>query len=65
MPLGQAMVAPVPGPDRVIRVWLDRKFVDRLGEIGSPGESYSDVILRMARDVVTAISSWTSSPQFY
>jgi hypothetical protein len=30
-PLGQAMVPPLPGgPDGLIRVWLDRKFVDQL-----------------------------------
>jgi predicted CopG family antitoxin len=32
----------------MIRIWLDRKFVDRLGQMCSPGESYSDVILRLA-----------------
>jgi hypothetical protein len=47
-PLGQAMVAPPPGPDGEIKVWLDQKFVDRLGEMRGPGESYSDVILRLA-----------------
>ena len=31
-----------------IRIWLDRKFVDRLGQMRGPGESYSDVILRLA-----------------
>jgi hypothetical protein len=34
--------------DGLIRVWLDRKFVDRLAQMRGPGESYSDVILRMA-----------------
>ena len=47
-PFGQAMVAPPPGPDGLIRIWLDREFVDRLGRMREPGESYSDVILRMA-----------------
>ena len=40
--LGTTDASPGPGPDGLIRIWLDRKFVDRLGEIGSPGESYSD-----------------------
>jgi len=31
-----------------MRIWLDRKFVDRLLELRSPGESYSDVIMRLA-----------------
>ena len=30
-PVGQAMVAPPPGPDGLIRICLDREFVDRLG----------------------------------
>ena len=41
--------APSPlGEDGLIRVWLDCKFVDRLGQMRGPGESYSDVILRLA-----------------
>jgi len=28
-------------------VWLERKFVDRLAAMRCPGESYSDVILRL------------------
>jgi hypothetical protein len=31
-------------------IWLDRAVVDRLRAMRSPGESYSDVILRMARE---------------
>jgi hypothetical protein len=37
------------GPDGLIRIWLDPKFVDRLGQMRGPGESYSEVILRMAK----------------
>jgi hypothetical protein len=40
---------PSRGPDGLIRIWLDRKFVDRLGQMRGPGETYSDVILRLAR----------------
>jgi hypothetical protein len=29
-------------------VWLDRRFVDRLRAMREPGESYSDVIRRLA-----------------
>jgi hypothetical protein len=29
-------------------VWLDEVWVDRLGAMRGPGESYSDVILRLA-----------------
>jgi hypothetical protein len=46
--LGTADAAPRPGPDGLIRIWLDRKFVDRLAQMRGPGETYSDVILRMA-----------------
>jgi hypothetical protein len=31
-------------------IWLDRAVVDRLRAIRGPGESYSDVILRLAAD---------------
>jgi hypothetical protein len=40
--------APSPGPDGLIRVRLDRTTFDRLGRLSGPGESYSDVILRLA-----------------
>ena len=39
---------PSPGPDGLVRVSLDRAIVDRLGRLRGPGESYSDVILRLA-----------------
>jgi hypothetical protein len=29
-------------------IWLDRSVVDRLRSLRGPGESYSDVILRLA-----------------
>jgi hypothetical protein len=38
-----------PGPDGLIRIWLDRKFVARLGQMRGLAESYSEVILRLAR----------------
>jgi hypothetical protein len=38
-----------PGCRGLIRIWLDRKFVDRLAEMRRPGESYSGVILRVAK----------------
>ena len=47
--LGTGDARPRPGPDGLVRIWLDRKFVDRLGQMRGPGESYSDVILRMAK----------------
>ena len=37
-----------PVNENVVRlIWLERTAVDRLGSLREPGESYSDVILRM------------------
>ena len=36
------------GRNGQMRISLDRKFVDRLLVLRRPGESYSDVILRLA-----------------
>ena len=47
--LGTADATPRPGPDGLIRIWLDDKFVDRLAQMRGPGEDYSDVILRLAK----------------
>jgi hypothetical protein len=47
--LGMADATPRPGPDGLIRIWLDDKFVDGLGHMRGPGETYSDVILRLAK----------------
>jgi len=41
---------PSRAPDGLIRIWLDPKVADELGRARGPGESYSDVILRLARD---------------
>jgi hypothetical protein len=41
---------PLLGSDGLIKVWLDRKFVDRLGQMRGPGESCSDVIIRLAEE---------------
>ena len=37
-------------PDGLVRIWLDPNFVDRLGRMRRPGESYSDVILWLAAE---------------
>ncbi len=31
-------------------IWLEPQFVDRMRAMRGPGESYSDVILRLAKD---------------
>ena len=40
-----------PGADGMIRIWLDRNFVDRLSQMKAPGEGYGDVILRLAKPI--------------
>jgi hypothetical protein len=37
------------GRNGQMRIWLDRKFVDRLLALRGPGETYSDVILRLTK----------------
>jgi hypothetical protein len=44
-----------------VRLTLDRKALDQLTAPRGPGESYSDVILRLARPCVVRDSSWTPS----
>jgi hypothetical protein len=38
-----------PGSDGLIRIWLDRKYVDSLAQMRGRGETYSDVILRLRK----------------
>ena len=38
------------GRNGKMRIWLDRKFVDLLLKFRGPGESYSDLILRVAKE---------------
>jgi hypothetical protein len=38
-----------PGDQGDVVIWLDQSTVDRLGAMRGPAESYSDVILRLAR----------------
>jgi hypothetical protein len=46
---GQPGSPPLRGCDGLFRIWLDCKVVDELGRLRGPGESYSDVILRLAK----------------
>jgi hypothetical protein len=39
------------GSDGMIRLWLDRSFVDQVAQMKAPGEGYSSVILRVAKAV--------------
>ena len=54
--LGTADATPRPGPDGLVRIWLDCKFVERLGRMRDPGETYSDVILRLAASSQNALA---------
>ena len=54
----QALKARIPRIDQAptskgrngrMRIWLDRKFLDRLLAHGRPGEGYSDIILRLVK----------------
>ena len=38
------------GRNGQLRIWVDRTFLDQLLEVRRPGESSSDVILRLARE---------------
>jgi hypothetical protein len=46
--LWRGKALPRPGADGMIKIWLDGKFVERLSQKRGPGESFSDVILRLA-----------------
>ena len=37
------------GRNGQLRIWVDRTFLDQLLAVRRPGESYSDVILRLAK----------------
>jgi len=45
---GNVGVEPERAPDGDYHVWLDPAVVNRLRAMRGPGESYSDVILRLA-----------------
>jgi hypothetical protein len=48
MPLGSVGFEREPGTDGERQIWLEPRFVDHLRVMRGPGESYSDVILRLA-----------------
>jgi hypothetical protein len=48
LPLGSLAVEPYYNERGERIVWLEEVWVDRLGAMRGPGESYSDVILRIA-----------------
>jgi hypothetical protein len=48
LPLGSVAVEPYFNEKGERVVWLEEVWVDRLGAMRGPNESYSDVILRIA-----------------
>jgi hypothetical protein len=48
LPLGSVAVEPYYNERGERLIWLEAAMVDRLGAMRGPGESYSEVILRIA-----------------
>jgi hypothetical protein len=51
MALGSVGFENAPAPKNEVYVWLDHATVAKLRHLRGPGESFSDVILRLAEDV--------------
>jgi hypothetical protein len=49
LPLGTVAYEPEVSANGLRQIWLDPRALDRLDEVRQPDESYSDVILRLAR----------------
>jgi hypothetical protein len=49
MPLSSVGVFPEPGAEGERHIWLEPRLVDRLRAMRGPGETYSDVILRLPK----------------
>jgi len=49
LPFGSAVFEREPDAKGERQMWLARSVVDRLHALRDPGESYSDVILRLAK----------------
>jgi hypothetical protein len=54
LPLGSVAVEPERAQDGGVGIWLDHATVARLKALRGPGESYSDLILRLAADYPSA-----------
>jgi hypothetical protein len=50
LPLGSSAAKPKVNEEGEREIWLDGGVLNRLGLMRGPGESYSDVILRLAAD---------------
>ena len=52
LPLGSISYEPALDEGDLRYIWLEARWVDRLKSYRGPGESYSDVILRLAAEGV-------------
>jgi hypothetical protein len=52
LPLGSVAVEPYYNAKGERLIWLDGVWIDRLGAMRRPGESYSDVIMRLVEPEV-------------
>jgi hypothetical protein len=50
LPLGSVAVEAEPNERGERLIWLEAAMADRIGAMRGPGESYSDVILRIASE---------------
>jgi hypothetical protein len=50
LPLGSVMYEAKLDPQANRLIWLESPVVDKLAAMRGPGESYSDVILRLAKE---------------
>jgi hypothetical protein len=48
LPIGTVAIEPQRGREGHYLIWVESVWVDKLHELRRPGESYSDVILRLA-----------------
>jgi hypothetical protein len=48
LPLGSVVYEAETNAKGERLIWLERRYVDQLGAMRGPGESYSDVIIRLA-----------------
>jgi hypothetical protein len=49
LPEGSDWLPAQPDGRGGVRLWLDSEYVNRLGQMRGPSESYSDVIMRLAK----------------
>jgi hypothetical protein len=50
LPFGSVAVEPERTPDGGVGIWLDNATVAKLRAMRGPGDSFSDVILALAKD---------------